>query len=399
MFLGVVPLAFAKGEPPAAPPAAAKGTGCKAPPAPACSADKVALGPATASPFTANAGDAPALAAADVNNDGKTDLVVTHTNGSIDVMLSKGDGTFDLKNTDARVSGYGLGLVDLDGDCNVDLVFSSFGSRSVGNSVDVRLGKGTGKFALPQNFPIGVDNVVKMIFTDLNGDRRVDIAYEGNNGGAPSYNLGTGKGAFTSPTAFVPHDPWTFGDVTGDGVVDLIEVDATGARKVPSMCVRANNGRGQFADPVCYELTVNARPRFVQVADLNGDGKADVIVLTEENDSWVNVLLNLGGGKFDDREKYKLDFNCNAFLATDTNHDGKADLACYWGNTNGGLFVLHNKGDGSFGQKPEKYPLGGDSGRSEEVLVMGDWLGNGHLGFATIQRGTDAVSVISAECR
>jgi len=106
-------------------------------------------------------------------------------------------------------------------------------------------------------------------------------------------------------------------DVNGDGKVDLISAN----ENTGNLTVLTNNGNGGFGFNATYPTV--AEPTSVTAADINGDGAVDLIVASA-NGSHLTVLTNNGSGKFllappQDVPGY--------FVTTaDVNGDGKADL-------------------------------------------------------------------------
>ena len=66
--------------------------------------------------------------------------------------------------------------------------------------------------------------------------------------------------------------------------------------------------------------------RSVAVADFNGDGKPDLVV-ANENDNTVSILLNRGNGTFQNQVAYDTGPAPASVVAADFNGDGKPDLA------------------------------------------------------------------------
>lgn len=383
---------------PAAPAAQATPAGkCKEPIKSTCAPANVALGPPQLSPVMSG-GDIPGMAAADFNGDGKTDIIISHTSGFLEVLLSKGDGTFEAgKRIEQHYGGNELLALDFDGDCIPDVVAPSFGKSSVPAYVDFLAGKSTGAFKLPVTSSIPGDNIVTLLSADFNRDKRPDLLLDTNGMGssAPSMLLNTGKGAFASGVTVPAQGVVAAGDLTGDGAAEIAY-----AADSSKLCVLKNNGNAQMSEPQCYE-TGGSKNRVLQleIADLNGDNKKDVVLLTDENDVMINVFLNKGDGTLDDPERFTGHVS-QAFRIADADNDGKNDLIIYHGSTGyGGLFVFKNKGNGQFNQKPEHYSIGNDDSRAHALMVAGDWLGNGLTGFATLDWSKDSVSVVSAECR
>ncbi len=78
-------------------------------------------------------------------------------------------------------------------------------------------------------------------------------------------------------------------DLDGDGKPDLVTVYGGSSGTVSALL---NLGNGTFAAPLTY--AVGAYPSSPKVVDLNGDGKPDVVVSNSGSDNNVSVLLNQG---------------------------------------------------------------------------------------------------------
>ena len=85
--------------------------------------------------------------------------------------------------------------------------------------------------------------------------------------------------------------------------------------------VLLNMGGGTF---VAANYPAGASPVSVAMADLNGDGKADLAVASGTG---VSVLLNNGNGTFGAPASYGSGTNPVSVAAGDLNGDGKIDLA------------------------------------------------------------------------
>jgi hypothetical protein len=113
---------------------------------------------------------AESIAVADLNEDGKMDLVLA--GGGVGVWLGKGDGTFQLSNVYSNTGGTSqLLLADLDQDGKQDLI----GINATSNSADVRLGNGDGTFGPIKTFSLGGKQISWGTIADLNGDGRPDL--------------------------------------------------------------------------------------------------------------------------------------------------------------------------------------------------------------------------------
>jgi hypothetical protein len=151
---------------------------------------------------------------ADFNGDGLEDIVYADLTGSVWVALSKGDGTFsaplsaNLPATACPVY-YGA-AADLNGDGKPDLVIPYGGDEACGSvngglsGYYVALGNGDGTFAASVFTTLGSE-LYKLVLGDLNGDGKpdlilVDDPFVAGSGFQVSFATGNGDGTFSAPT-------------------------------------------------------------------------------------------------------------------------------------------------------------------------------------------------------
>jgi large repetitive protein len=172
------------------------------------------------------------LALADLNGDGKLDVVVTCASGyeaTLFVFLGRGDGTFPTKLAyDAGPYPGALALADLDGDRKLDIVVAE-------RDIMVLLGRGDGSFVQGGSYPAG-GTVGSVAIGDVTGDGALDIVV----GNSAAMNLlpGRGDGSFEAPAAYsVAYAAPVLADMNRDGKLDIVALIRSSVVVLPSSCL------------------------------------------------------------------------------------------------------------------------------------------------------------------
>jgi hypothetical protein len=136
-------------------------------------------------------------------------------------------------------------------------------------------------------------------------------------------------------------------ELNGDGKPDLISANYGDN----TLTVLTNNGSGIFGFNATQH--VGNHPRSVAAADVNGDGKLDLISANLGDDT-LTVLTNNGIGVFGSNATLNVGGGPHCVLAADVNGDGKVDLISAnnvdsVGSVTNTLTVLTNDGSGTFG--------------------------------------------------
>ena len=226
--------------------------------------------------------------AADVNGDGKTDLITVNiSDNTLTVLTNNGGGGFALAHTFAvsncsfapyvDSSLTAVTTADVNRDGKVDLICANYG----GNTLIVLTNNGNGNFGSNATYAVG-SQPISVTAADVNGDGKVDLICVNYGDDTLSVLTNNGGGKFTlasTPNVGVGPGPWavTAADVNGDGKVDLICADGN----FSALTVLTNNGSGNFGSNATYAVGnypfSSPYSKAIAVADVNGDGKPDLI--------------------------------------------------------------------------------------------------------------------------
>ncbi len=280
-----------------------------------------------------------------------------------------------------------MAAADLDGDGKLDLVAAG----GTANTIAVLKGKGDGTFSAPVTYP--ASSPVRLAIADLDGDGHLDIAACG--GGAVTMIYGPTFAAASTKTitAGTRLMGIAASDLDGDGKVDLVVADAASST-VSNVVVLLNQGSKVFTSQA---YPAGDYPNGVAVADLNGDGIPDVVAADYyaplSTGTWsatVAVLLGTGGGTLAPAVLYDTGTNSTAVAIGDLDGDGKLDLAV--ANLADGnpadVAMLHGKGDGTF-TFLASLPTGS---KAYDVLLV-DLNGDGRLDIVAPAYGSASASV------
>jgi RHS repeat-associated protein len=265
----------------------------------------------------------------DIDGDGHTDLIKRNTYNVFNVHLSRGDGFFDSPvETDLPVMIAEMGRIhfaDINGDGRSDLIL-----RTASNLFHVHLAYDDGTFgeAVETDLPVMSGEMGDIHFHDINGDNRADLIIRSTSGvfhthfGHADGTLGS---ANSTDTGVMPSEMGLiyFADVNGDGITDLIKRNTGGTiNTYPSL------GDGTFGPHSSTETGVKpSESGYIDFTDVNGDGLADLV----KHDRLGNYFayLSKGDGTFGEERGTAtglMTYEKNQVYFADIDGDGLADL-------------------------------------------------------------------------
>ena len=286
------------------------------------------------------------LATGDFNNSGKLSLAVANLEqANVPILLGNGDGTFTIPTSFVYSGGeYAntLAVGDFLGSGNLDLAVANSPS---GLPIDIVLGCGDGAF---NQGPVSANGNVASAYMpaigDFNGDGKLDIAVTGGGYGLSTVNvvtilLGNGDGTFRlaqNSTFATEIDPWAIvtADFNGDGKLDLAITNYYSN----SLTILLGNGDGTFTAAPGSPIAIGGSPYALAAADFNSDGKIDLVV-PNQTDNTLAILLGNGDGTFTPAASspFALGAAASSIAVADFNSSGRLGVAVTAGN---GVYIL-----------------------------------------------------------
>lgn len=374
---------------------------------------RFSLGTSQVLPAGVTTENAAVVLVGDFNGDGRSDLFVGSIGldvaplfpGAQNLLLlaTPTGGYTNATSSLPQVSDFteSAGMADIDGDGDLDiLVMNVFGGTPKTGSLTnpyFLINDGAGHFSraddrlpTPISTRVGTEKFTSVSFLDVNGDGKPDLFLGTHGDGAENSKilLNNGAGRFSAeipmPQALLTGqyniNDTLVADLNGDGRLDLVLAVAVEGYTSGRIQILINEGGGQFSDRTSSSLVDPTMPRFpesIQAADVNGDGLPDLVV---RSGTTRPVYLNDGQGHFVNlpQSYLGLTFTNSRAGAADFNGDGRTDFFLDKGGLQAFIMLQVLPAQSQFGTAQDDALLGGGladtltSGAGADVLFGGD---------------------------
>jgi Subtilase family/FG-GAP-like repeat/Ig-like domain CHU_C associated len=351
----------------------------------------------------------------DLNNDGKSDLVVANFNsGTVSVYQNTSmSGSITASSFATKIdfvtgtNPKSVSIGDLDGDGKPDLAVGNYSG-----SISILRNTSTGGNITNSSFAAKVDftasSLVESIkIGDLDGDGKPDLVVCNNAANTVSVFRNTSISGSLSISSFAPKVDFItgvnpnsvqIGDLDGDRKLDLA-ITNYGSNTVSILRNIASIGTinlNSFVAKVDYPTGIS--PSNVAIGDLDADGKTDLVVVNYGSNS-VSVFRNTstnGIGSF----AFKIDFTTGiepiAVGINDLDGDGKLDLVVTNSNVaNNSISVFRNTSTiGNISASSFATKIDYSTGSHPYSLCIGDLDNDGLPDMAVVNFGSNNISIL-----
>ena len=335
-----------------------------------------------------------------------THLQAWSKNAFLPTYNHTGAGTVSFSpavSTSITDASYGSAVGDVDGDGRPDAVVCDLNASTVtiyrNTSAGVAISFDPGVVFYTGSGPISV------AIGDLDRDGKLDIATADYYGGTVTVLRNTGSGSYISfatgvayPVGYSPNCI-AIGDLNNDGRADLVTANI-GSNTVTVLRNSSTSGSitsGSFS--TTFNLTVGYSPSSVAINDLDGNGRADLVVANSSSNT-VSVIRNtststaMSASTFAGRVDFYVGDNGVSVVTGDLDADGKPDIAVAKQYPNGISVLRNTSTTGSITASSfagaVSFSISGDPAE----LALGDIDGEGKPDLIVTQPSINTVSVL-----
>lgn len=279
------------------------------------------------------------LTLGDVDGDGDLDVAIAnHETDYVTLLANDGRGQLEPfpvspLSVDLAPHPHAVLLADVDRDGDLDLLVDD----RQGEAILVLSGDGRGHFGVPrERIDVGGDPYRGMVLGDLDGDGVLDLVTP--NAGEVAVMIGAESGRFDPPRGIAADRPFEvgLGDMNGDGALDLVIAEEPGRVRV-----LGGRGNGEFAEEPMFETRLSSGAKAVSVGDIDGDGVSDAAITNWNS----NNALVLFGGMDQFRSEYvPAGGNPWGVSIADLTGDGRAEVFLL-DNTGNSLRIYSSRSD------------------------------------------------------
>lgn len=267
--------------------------------------------------------DRVAMAFVDANADGHADVLgASLRDGVVSIWSRQADGTLLPARPIVQASHpSAVAVADVDGDGHPDVIVAEFGT----GEVVVWLGRADGTYVAGPRIAVG-DFPSAVIAADVDGDGRIDLLTTHMDSGEVRIHVQRADGSFARQAALhagAGPVALAIGDLDGDGVTDLVVANSISG----DVSIFMGQGHGAFGEPqrAAIASDAHAAPTAVLIADVDGDGVADIVTASLDA-GVVTVLGRAPGSGYRVKQMIAAEGVPTALIFADATGDGIADL-------------------------------------------------------------------------